>query len=149
LYQQMRELFVVNNSLIRFAGNADIAAAVFEDYAYTANAFSNYAQRFNDDHAKQLAHRLSEQALGIFLQNGRWQAKAQPLIPIAPGEWVIEDLVFYSPMTLWLEAALATAKNDSKLRDSATEMMQRVTREMLERPYFHGSFIMLQANSLR
>jgi len=149
LYRQMRELFIVNDSLIRFAGNADIAAAVFEDYAYTANAFSNYAQRFNDDDAKQLARGLSEQALGIFLQNGRWQAKAQPLIPIAPGKWVIEDLVFYSPMTLWLEAALATAENDSMLRDSATGMMQRVTREMLERPYFHGSFIMLRANSLR
>jgi hypothetical protein len=38
---------------------------------------------------------------------------------------------------------------DSKLRGSATEMMQRVTREMLDRPYYHGSFIMLRANSQR
>ena len=78
-----------------------------------------------------------------------WQAKAQPLIPIAPGKWVIEDLVFYSPMTLWLEATLAAPELDSKVRGSATEMMQRVTREMLDRPYYHGSFIMLRANSQR
>jgi hypothetical protein len=71
------------------------------------------------------------------------------LIPIAPGKWVIEDLVFYSPMTLWLEATLGAAELDSKLRNSATEMMQRVTREMLDRPYYHGSFIMLRAYSQR
>ena len=34
-----------------------------------------------------------------------WQAKAEPVIPIAHGKWVIEDLVFYSPMTLWLRVA--------------------------------------------
>ena len=149
LYRHMRALFMVDDTLIRFAGNADIAAAVFEDYAHTANAFLHYGQRFNDVQAIKLARHLSERAHGIFLQDGRWQAKAQPLIPIASGKWVIEDLVFYSPMTLWLEATLATAELDSKLRNSATKMMQRVTREMLDRPYYHGSFIMLRANSQR
>jgi hypothetical protein len=38
---------------------------------------------------------------------------------------------------------------DSKLRGSATEMMQRVTREMLDRPYYHGSLFMSRANSQR
>ena len=149
LYQIMRELFMVDGSLIRFAGNADIAAAVFEDYAQTAIAFLRYGQRFNDAQAIKLARHLSERAHAVFLQNGRWQAKAQSLIPIAPGKWVIEDLVFYSPMTLWLEAALAAPELDAKVRSSATGMMQRVTREMLDRPYYHGSFILLRANSQR
>ena len=149
LYRHMRKLFMLDDTLIRFAGNADVSAAVFEDYAHTANAFLRYGQRFNDAQAIKLARRLSEGAHGIFLQDGRWQAKAQPLIPIAPGKWVIEDLVFYSPMTLWLEATLAAPELDSKLRSSATEMMQRVTREMLDRPYYHGSIIMLRANSQR
>lgn len=149
LYQKMRELFIVEDTLIRFAGNADIAAAVFEDYAHTANAFLRYGQRFNDAQALELARRLTESAHAVFLQQGRWQAKAQPLIPIAPGKWVIEDLVFYSPMTLWLEVALAVPGLDAKVRSSAIEMLQRVTREMVDRPYYHGSFIMLRANSSR
>jgi len=91
LYQKMRELFIVEDTLIRFAGNADIAAAVFEDYAHTANAFLRYGQRFN----------------------------------------------------------LAVPGLDAKVRSSAIEMLQRVTREMVDRPYYHGSFIMLRANSSR
>jgi len=73
--------------------------------------------------------------------------RAGLIVPI--GKWVIEDLVFYSPMTLWLEVALAVPGLDAKVRSSAIEMLQRVTREMVDRPYYHGSFIMLRANSSR
>jgi hypothetical protein len=52
-------------------------------------------------------------------------------------------------MTLWLEVALAVPGLDAKVRSSAIEMLQRVTREMVDRPYYHGSFIMLRANSSR
>jgi uncharacterized protein YyaL (SSP411 family) len=147
LYRDIRKLFIVDDTLVRFAGNADIAAAVFEDYAYTANALFRYGLRFKDPQAIELARRLSERAHRVFLRSGRWQAKAQPLIPIAPGKWVIEDLVFYSPMVLWLEVALTVPELDSTIRSSATTMLQRVTREMLDQPYYHGSLIMLRANS--
>jgi len=147
LYQDMRELFIVDDTLVRFAGHADIAAAVFEDYAYTANAFLHYGLRFKNPQAIELARHLSERAHRIFLRSGRWQAKAQPLIPIAPGKWVIEDLVFYSPMALWLEVALTVPELDSTIRSSASAMLQRVTREMVDRPYYHGSLIILRANS--
>jgi len=147
LYQDMRELFIVDDTLVRFAGHADIAAAVFEDYAYTANAFLHYGLRFKNPQAIELARHLSERAHRIFLRSGRWQAKAQPLIPIAPGKWVIEDLVFYSPMALWVEVALTVPELDSTIRSSASAMLQRVTREMVDRPYYHGSLIILRANS--
>lgn len=147
LYQSMRELFVVGDTLIRFAGNADIAAAVFEDYAHTAHAFMQYGLRFDDAGAINLARRLAERAHRSFLKQGRWQPKAQPLIPIAGGKWVIEDLVFYSPMTLWLRVALTLPELDPKVRASASDMMQRVTSEMMEQPYYHGSFILLRASN--
>jgi len=146
LYQSMRELFVTGDTLIRFAGNADIAAAVFEDYAHTAHAFMQYGLRFADAGAIDLARRLAERAHRSFLKQGRWQPKAQPLIPIAEGKWVIEDLVFYSPMTLWLRVALTLPELDPKVRASAHDMMQRVTPKMIERPYYHGSFILLRAS---
>ncbi|MCP4472278.1 MAG: thioredoxin domain-containing protein, partial [Gammaproteobacteria bacterium] len=145
LYEHMRDIFFDDGSLIRFAGNVDIADAVLEDYAYTALAFLRYGQRFADDDALDLARLLCERAHDQFLIDGRWQAKAEPLIPIMRGKWIIEDLVFDSPMTLWLQVALTVPDLDSTAYDSARAMLQRATREMQANPYRYGSFIMLRA----
>jgi uncharacterized protein YyaL (SSP411 family) len=145
LFDRMREIFFDNGSLIRFAGNAGIADAVLEDYAYTALAFLRYGQDFSDDDALDLARLLCERAYALFLVDGRWQAKAEPLIPIAHGKWIIQDLVFYSPMTLWLEVALNVTGLDSTLRSTAQAMLERETGEMHANPYHYGSFIMLRA----
>ena len=145
LFQQMQELFLVEDSMIRFAGHADLAAAVFEDYAYTAHAFFQYGRRFDSAEATELARHLTEQAGHRFLKQGRWQSTTQSVIPLAPGKWVIEDLVFYSPMTRWLRTALSVPGLDAELRASASGMMQRVTQAMIDRPYYHGSFILLRA----
>jgi len=56
-------------------------------------------------------------------------------------------MVLYSPMTLWLEVALEVPGLDPAVRESATSMLQRVTREMLDSPYFYGSFIMLRVSN--
>ena len=69
------------------------------------------------------------------------------IFPIAPGKWIIPDLVLYSPMTLWLEVALEVPELDLAVRESAVSMLQRTTREMLDSPYFYGSFIMLRAKN--
>ncbi len=145
LFADMRKLFVVDGSLIRFADHAETAAAVFEDYAQSAQAFYRYGLRFDDSQAIELARQLTEHAHRLFLRQGRWQAKEQPLIPITNGRWVIGDLVSFSPMTLWLDTALSLPKLDPEIRASATLMLQRATREMINRPYHYGSFIMLRA----
>ncbi len=144
-YARMLELFFVDGELIRFAGNAQIFAAVFEDYAETASAFWQYARRFDDAQALQLARRLVEDAYRRFYQQGRWQAEEQPLIPVAGGKWVMQDLVFYSPMTLWLRTALELPGLDASVRSSAGNMLHRLTPWMMERPYYYGSFILLRA----
>jgi len=50
-------------------------------------------------------------------------------------------------MTLWLRVALTLPELDPKVRASASDMMQRVTSEMMEQPYYHGSFILLRASN--
>ncbi len=145
LYRDLVRLFYSEDELIRFAGNAEVAAAVFEDYAQLASAFRHYGQRFDDDGARERAARLVERAHARFLRNGRWQPKAQPLIPVAAGKWIMPDLVFYSPMSLWLETALDLSALDADVRRDAEQMLTRATREMLDSPYFYGSFIMLRA----
>ena len=147
LFQYMRNDFYHANTLIRFAGNAGIADAVFEDYAQVAKAFYNFGNQFDNQQATRTALQLTEAAHALFLKNGRWQQKAQSLIPFAPGKWVIPDQVFFSPMTLWLEVALEIPELSPAVRKSAIEMLQRATREMLDSPYFYGSFIRLRTIS--
>ena len=147
LFQFMLNDFYVDGTLIRFAGNASTAAAVLEDYAQVAHAFYHFGERFDDDKALQLAAQLTERAHGLFLRDGRWRQKAQSLIPIAPGKWVIPDRVFFSPMVLWLEVALEVPGLNPAVRTSATEMLQRASRDMLDSPYFYGSFIMLRSDN--
>jgi uncharacterized protein YyaL (SSP411 family) len=145
LFGHMRSIFFVDDRLIRFAGNANVAEAVLEDYAYTALAFLRYGQFFKDEGALDLARLLCERAYELFLVDGLWQAKSEPLIPIARGKWIIEDRVFYSPMTLWLEVALSVPDLDASLRASAVAMLRRASPEMLANPYHYGSYIMLGA----
>ena len=57
------------------------------------------------------------------------------------------DLVFHAPMTLWLEVALEGGGIDRELRRDAERMLTRATREMLDSPYFYGSFIMLRTGA--
>ena len=147
LFQFMLNNFYQDGMLIRFAGNASAAVAVLEDYAQVAHAFYHFGKRFDDDKALLSAAQLTEQAHGLFLRDGRWQQKAQSLIPIAPGKWIIPDQVFFSPMVLWLVVALEVPGLNPVVRTSATEMLQRASRDMLDSPYFYGSFITLRTAS--
>ena len=147
LFRSMQENFYRAGSLIRLAGNASIADAVLEDYAQVAEAFLNYGRKFAHSDAIEVARLLTQRAYSLFLKDGRWQAKAKTLIPIARGKWIIPDLVLVSPMTLWLEVALAVPGLDPAVRATATTMLQRATREMLDSPYLYGSFIMLRAKN--
>jgi hypothetical protein len=49
-------------------------------------------------------------------------------------------------MTLWLEIALEVPGLSPEVRESASSMLGRATREMLNSPYFYGSFIMLRVD---
>ena len=147
LFRYIRNDFYRADSLIRFAGNAGAAEAVLEDYAQVARSFLNFGKRFGSEEATRFAMQLTESAYALFLKNGRWQQKAESLIPIAPGKWIIPDQVFFSPMTLWIEVALEVPGLNPTVRSSANEMLQRATREMLDSPYLYGSFIMLRANN--
>ena len=147
LFRYMRNDFYRAGSLIRFAGNAGAADAVLEDYAQVARSFLNFGKRFGSEEATRFSTQLTESAYALFLKNGRWQQKAESLIPIAPGKWIIPDQVFFSPMTLWIEVALEVPGLNPTVRAGANEMLQRATRDMLDSPYFYGSFIMLRSNN--
>ena len=147
LYSNMRDRFYrQDGSLSRLAGNAEIAEAVLEDYAQVALAFLDYGRAFDNRQATETSVRLAERAYRLFVKNGRWQQKNNTLIPLAQGKWIIPDLVYFSPMTLWLRVALEAPGVETEVREQAATMLQRASRDMLDAPYFYGSFIMLRVN---
>ena len=143
LYSAMQSLFYPDGKLLRLANNERVAVAGLEDYAQVAHAFALYADRFNDKTAREQANQLIETARIRFVVDGRWQIQADAAIPAAQAEWVIADDVFFSPMTQWLAVALSASADNSEVRNLAREMANRVNSDMLDSPYFYGSFIVL------
>jgi uncharacterized protein YyaL (SSP411 family) len=147
LYVNMEQEFLHRDgSLNRLAGDAAVAEAVLEDYAQVSLAFLNYGRVFGDSKAVETAARLAERAHERFVEDGRWRQKTNTLIPLAPAKWIIPDLVLFSPMSVWLETALNADGIDPAIRESARSMLRRASRDMLNSPYFYGSYIMLRIN---
>ncbi len=147
LFHSLRDIFFADGRLIRFADNENLSATVLEDYAYVAYALYRYGKKFGDRGAQQLAAELVETSYSLFLDNGRWTQQAQSLIPVSKGNWIIPDSVFYSPMTLWVKVASRIPGVSNQVREVARQMPRRVTRELLNSPYYYGSFILLRQSS--
>ncbi len=145
LYRQMREHFVRGDEVVRFVHAGGSVAGQFEDYALLAHAFDAYGRAFDDKAARALAARLVARAHALFFHDGRWRHKRETLIPVAPGDWIAVDRVLPSPMSRWLEVALAAPGVGDEIRDAARGMLARSTRDMLDAPYFYGSFILLRS----
>jgi len=66
------------------------------------------------------------------------------LIPTDPGQWVIQDAVSPSAQTAWLKVIMSSPDTGQIIGRKAAEILHRVTREMLNTPYYYGSLIALR-----
>ena len=144
LYRFMRDTFINNNELQRFAGHPSLGDTTFQDYANVSLAFFQYGQSKQDKTAIQLAKTLAVRAYDRYFVAELWQLNNQTLIPSDPGIWVIQDSVMPSPMTLWLEVIMAPGEIDPSIRQKADKLLRRVSRDMLVTPFYYGSFIALR-----
>ncbi len=145
LYQKMRDHFVRGDEVVRFVHAGGAIAGQLEDYALLAHAFDVYGRAFDDAAARTIAARLVARTQALFLHDGRWRHKRDTLIPVAPGDWIAVDRVLPSPMSRWLEVALAAPGVSAEVRATARGMLLRSTRNLLDAPYFYGSFILLRS----
>ncbi len=129
--------------VIRFAGQSESAETTLEDYAQLAHALQLYANQFRDKQAQLLARQLVQQAFTQYYQAPRWVQDRNSLIPGDRGELIIQDGVLQSPLSLLLETALMQAGADPELVTSGRELAGRLTRDVLETPYYYGSGILL------
>ncbi len=129
--------------VIRFAGQGAAAETTLEDYAQLAHALQLYANQFRDEQAAVLARQLVQQAFTQYYQAPRWLQDRNSLIPGDRGQLIIQDGVLESPLSLLLETLLMQADADPKLLTSGRELAGRLTRDVLETPYYYASGILL------
>ncbi len=144
LYRAIRERFLNGDRVSRFAGGEQTAETTLEDHAQMASALMAYGRAFDDAEAKRQAVALAERALKRYYRKGSWFQDDRTLIPGDPGMAVVPDEVLQSPVPLLLEVLLTAQKVDPALRKEAAALLRRLTRDMLDLPFYHATAIMLR-----
>ncbi len=147
-YQYMRDQFIRKDAqgalqVVRFAGQHQSAETTLEDYAQLARAFQRYAEHSGDVEAQQLALRLAHQAFARYFREQRWFQNNASLIPGDKGALMIQDAVLQAPDSLLLQTVLAMPQADDKLREQARQLITRLTRDVLDTPYYYATAILL------
>ena len=140
----MRKSFIENGEVVRFAGNGELAETTFEDYAHVSLAFLEYGRVLQDPEAIYWAQKLALSAYARYFENDRWHMNEGSLIPTDPGQWVIQDAVLPSAQTAWLKVIMSSPDTEKIIGQKAEKILHRVTREMLNTPYYYGSLIALR-----
>jgi hypothetical protein len=148
LYRYIREHFIVKGQVIRFAGQSLSAETTLEDYAYLVHALAFYAQQKNDKDAAELSAQLAKRAFHDFYQQQHWIQNVNSLIPGDRGEYVVQDDVLESPVTMLLKGVLLLPEEYLELKKQAVDLIDRMTRDMLDVPYHYASAIMLREKYL-
>jgi uncharacterized protein YyaL (SSP411 family) len=143
-FEFMRESFIEEGEVVRFAGNGDLAETTFEDYAQVSLSFLEYGHALQDPEAIRWAQKLAVGAYARFFHNDRWRNNNLSLIPTEPGQWVIQDTVSPSAQTAWLKVTLSSPEIEQAIGQKAEQILHRVTKQMLDTPYFYGSLIALR-----
>ena len=148
LYRTLRQEFIVKGEVRRFAGQPASAETTLEDHAYLVYALALYAHDRKDPQAADLSARLANQAFETFYQQQRWKLSMNSLIPGDTGYYLIQDDVLESPLTVLLRGILLLPDKYQGLRLKAVELIDRMTRDMLDIPYHYASAIMLRKQFL-
>ncbi|MEM7562658.1 MAG: DUF255 domain-containing protein, partial [Pseudomonadota bacterium] len=141
-YKNMRRLFFQGQNISRFANHPDSARSGLEDYVELANALFQYGKNLNQPEAIQLAQHLVKQSYQRYLLKGWWRVQPGGSAVLETSKWIIPDATFHSPMSIWVHLALSMPDLDPKLKAVAVEMTRRVTQDLVEAPYYYGSFIL-------
>ncbi len=144
-FQFMLESFIENGEVIRFAGNAGLAETTFEDYAQVSLAFHQFGRALAHPEAISWAHKLAVSAYQLYFDNDRWHMNSASIIPTDPGHWIIQDAVSPSPQATWLKVVMALPGIEKIIDQKAQQILRRVTRQMLDTPYYYGSLIALRS----
>jgi hypothetical protein len=144
LYQYITRNFIQGNKVIRFAGQSQSAETTLADYAHLAHALQSYAEARDSKTARQQARSLVEQSFDLYYRDGRWIQHTDSLIPGDTGDWILQDGVLESPVTLLLETVFMMPSPDTRIKGMADKLLTRLTQDVLDLPFHYASSIVLR-----
>ena len=144
LFRFIMNNFIQQGRAVRVAEADRFAETTLADYAHLANALQVYALKRNDQQATRAAAALVEQAFARYYAEGRWVQDTQSLIPGQVGEWVIQDSVLQSPLSLLLETVYMMPRDKTPQRKTAEKLLSYLTQDMLDLPFHYASSILLR-----
>lgn len=95
-----------------------------------------------------LSARLAKQAFNDFYQKQRWVQNVNSLIPSYAGDYVVQDDVLESPVSVLLKGILLLPDRYHELHKQAVDLIERMTGDMQDEPYHYASAIMLRGMHL-
>ncbi|MCP4075068.1 MAG: thioredoxin domain-containing protein [Gammaproteobacteria bacterium] len=148
LFNYMQHNFITEDAskaiqVIRFAGQQQSAETTLEDYAQLAHAVQLYASKTSNKKADELVASLVNEAFSRFYRVDRWIRDTESLIPGDTGDLIIQDAVLQSPSSLLLETVFMMKNPNPVILQKTNELKSRLTKDVLNMPYYYGSSIML------
>ena len=86
---------------------------------------------------------LVNEAFSRFYRVDRWIRDTESLIPGDLGDLIIQDAVLQSPSSLLLETVFMMKNPNPIILQKANQLVSRLTRDVLNMPYYYGSSILL------
>lgn len=145
LYHYIVKAFIKEGGQARkFTGQADAAETTLEDYAQLAHAIQLYALYSQDKQAQKIAQTLVETAFNDYYKESLWRQNIASLIPGDKGSYLVQDGILESPVTLLLETVLLMPNANEQRKKQVNALVKRLTRDILDVPYYYASAIMLR-----
>jgi hypothetical protein len=142
-FDYIKNNFINGSLVIRFAGQSQSAETTLEDYAQLAHAIQLYAAKTSNKKAEEMVSALVNEAFSRFYRVDRWIRDTESLIPGDLGDLIIQDAVLQSPSSLLLETVFMMKNPNPIILQKANQLVSRLTRDVLNMPYYYGSSILL------
>ena len=142
-FDYIKNNFINGSLVIRFAGQSQSAETTLEDYAQLAHAIQLYAAKTSNKKAEEMVSALVNEAFSRFYRVDRWIRDTESLIPGDLGDLIIQDAVLQSPSSLLLDTVFMLKNPNPIILQKANQLVSRLTRDVLNMPYYYGSSILL------
>lgn len=135
-----------NRKLVRAVkGNKVLGEGSLEDYAYVAQALSDWLEYSNNEQDKKWLDALIEQGWNRFYGKQGWLLAENSLLKYGEGEVIIADGVLPSPSAILINLSLKIAAKNSNvmLKKKALKALNAGHLEVVSQPFMYASHILV------
>jgi uncharacterized protein YyaL (SSP411 family) len=136
----------INKKLVRAVkGNKVLGEGGLEDYAYVAQALSDWLEYSTNEQDKNWLDMLVEQAWQRFYGKQGWLLAENSLLKYGEGEVIIADGVLPSPSAILINLSLKNSEKNSNvmLKKKALKALNTGHLEVVSQPFTYASHVLV------